>query len=134
MGIFKKKTNEFDLKNIKKPIICAFQAELKDVAMGSFQGGVVLTSSERLKAKIRSGMNVKGGEVLFIPPSEWNPPVFSSTSQVKKFFPTIMKKVAKFLAKNGRQDILVQSLIAQVQVLPLPMIGWMFFIYKIPPK
>lgn len=128
---------QLNLKNINKTVICAFLLRTTpDTGLGMFRQTAVLNASdEQIKDKIRQQCGGQETEVFIIQPEEWDPPKLNSISQEELFskFSLIMMKVDDFLTKHGRADLDIRELIAEGTVMPNPMSGRVFFIYKIKP-
>lgn len=116
----------------EKTILYAFLIE----APGSTLGGpmfVVPASQQELEDKIRTEAKCTDAEVVIVPPEEWNPPKLKSVSQEEltaKFAP-ILWSVQQSMAKLGLPKMEPKELIKDGVVLPNPVTGKVFFIFKI---
>jgi hypothetical protein len=119
-------------------VLCAFLVETKSGAgAGGFQKTVVIQASEgELEQKIRSQCSCPEAKVLIVPPDDWNPPMFRSVSQqeMAQHFPMVLSRAADFLQRNGRGDLDVQELVKTGTVMPNPVSGKVFFVFKIPQR
>jgi hypothetical protein len=125
------------LTKTDKLLLCAFLIEANpDASMGVFQKTVLIQASENeLKEKIRAQCQSSNADVLIIPPSDWSPPPLRSVSQqeLTQHFPEVLSSAAAFLESNGRTDLNIQMLTKTGTVLPNPVSGKVFFIFKIEP-
>jgi hypothetical protein len=119
-------------------VLCAFLVETKSGAgVGGFQKTFIIQASEgELEQKIRSQCSCPDAKVLIVPPDAWNPPQFRSVSQQElgQHFPAVLSSAADFLKRNGRGDLDVQELVKTGTVMPNPVSGKVFFVFKIPQK
>lgn len=125
------------LKKTDKLLLCAFLIEASpDASMGAFQKTVVIQASDNeLKEKIRAQCRCSNSDVLIVPPRAWNPPTLRSVAQqeLTQNFANVLSRAEEFLKRNGRADLNIQLLSKTGTVMPNPVSGKVFFIFKIDP-
>ncbi len=106
------------------------------VAQGpaGFPGSVVsLTSDEELKDRIRKEANGPGLDVVIVPAEDWKAPTIQSLNQqgLGSVFPVVMDRATAYMAKVGLPRKDPQELIRTGAVMPHPMTGLVFFVYRV---
>lgn len=120
----------------RKTILYAYLVETQKRSAGvpGFRQTVVVPASkEELKEKIRANARCKDAEVVIVPPNEWSPPQFSSVSQqeLTAKFPLVMVCVQDHMARSGMPRVSQNELVRNGSVIPNPVSGKVFFVYKI---
>ena len=118
----------------KESVLYAFMTEANPEGIPGFIDTVVIPASrDELETKIRAQANCPDAEVVFIPPSEWLPPYLKSVDQQELMakFPQIMVKVSMHLDKLGVPEMDPGEMIRNGIVMPNPVSGRVFFVYKI---
>ncbi|MEO0247755.1 MAG: hypothetical protein ABIM20_07255, partial [candidate division WOR-3 bacterium] len=98
---------------------------------------LIPASKKELKEKIRQQFDCSDNtEVIFIPPSDWEPPHvrIASQQEIRLHFQEILLCIARFLIRNGRTDINADELMSKGNIMTNPVSGEIIFTYYIEPK
>ena len=118
----------------RETILYAYLVETQSAGVPGFRQTVVIPAAEEeLKEKIRANARCKDAEVMIVPPKEWSPPQFSSVSQqeLTAKFPLVMVRVQDHMARIGLPKVSQDELIRNGSVMPNPVSGKVFFVYKV---
>jgi hypothetical protein len=116
-------------------ILYAFLAQVKSYGLPTFENQTVLSASlEEYKNKIRQNANCPDSEVVIIEPKDWNPPEIKNVSQgeLASKFPLVMIRVQEKMKKLKLPFVSTEELIRNGNVMPNPLSGKIFFVYKMP--
>jgi len=119
---------------IESTVLYAFLIETPGTGILGFGQTVVFPASQQeLEEKIRIQANSMDAKVVIIPPQEWSPPKLNSVSQqeLTAKFPQIFTCVQRSMAKLGLPDMDPNELLKNGIVMPNPVSGKVFFVYKV---
>lgn len=111
-------------------VLYAFMAQ----GPAGFPGTVVsLTSDEELKDRIRQEANGTGLEVVIVPPEEWRAPTVNSLDQqgLGSVLHLVMPRAMAYMREAGIPPKTPQELTRTGTVMPHPMTGLVFFVYRV---